>query len=179
MKSYSSSKATYFISKPVGLVLIFIVLLGGLGLWMNRSTQISSSSVTDGHPQLNIGVNNHDWGEIDIQAGPVTHSFNIQNTGSNVLRLYDIKTSCMCTTAQLKTKAKSSKKFGMHEKVPGLFEIKPGETAQLVVEFDPAFHGPDAVGPITRAVYLKTNDPNNPEITFYLKGNVVKINNKT
>jgi len=62
----------------------------------------------------------------------------------------------------------------MHEKSSSVFEVKPGETAELLVEFDPAFHGPSGVGPITRTITMNTNDVKNPVLSFNLTANVVK-----
>ena len=80
----------------------------------------------------------------------------------------------MCTTAQLKTAEQSSKKFGMHQKNSSVFEVNPGETAELLVEFDPAFHGPSGVGMISRTITMNTNDTKNPTLEFSLTANVVK-----
>ena len=80
----------------------------------------------------------------------------------------------MCTTAQLRTSGETSKKFGMHEKTANVFEVQPGETAEVVVEFDPLFHGPSGVGPINRTVTMNTNDSSQPQLSFQLAANVVK-----
>jgi len=80
----------------------------------------------------------------------------------------------MCTTAQLKTPEVISKKFVMHESSSDVIEVKPGETAELIVEFDPAFHGPSGVGLVTRTITMDTNDTKNSKLTFNLAGNVVK-----
>jgi len=74
----------------------------------------------------------------------------------------------------LKTSSQTSPKFKMHEKSSYVFEVNPGETAELIVEFDPAFHGPSGVGPITRTITMNTNDTKNSTLTFNLTGNVVK-----
>ena len=91
-----------------------------------------------------------------------------------MLKLYNVKTSCMCNTAQLKTPDVTSKKFKMHEASTDVIEVKPGEAAELIVEFDPAFHGPSGVGPINRTITMDTNDVNNPTLSFNLTANVVK-----
>jgi len=80
----------------------------------------------------------------------------------------------MCTTAQLKTSEGTSKKFGMHESSTDVVKVKPGETAELIIEYDPAFHGPSGVGQITRIITMDTNDGKNSTLTFNLTGNVVK-----
>ena len=62
----------------------------------------------------------------------------------------------------------------MHEKTPDVFEVKPGKTAELIVEFDPLFHGPSGIGPINRTITMDTNDANNSTLSFNLTANVVK-----
>lgn len=159
-----------FIASVIGITVIVFGIVVFLGLRMNTTAKIS----TDNQVRMEIAENTYDWGTIDIDGGIVSTSFTIENKGSTPLKLYDVKTSCMCTTAQLKNTEQRSKKFGMHEKSSSVFEVKPRETAQLVVEFDPAFHGPSGIGPISRTVTMNTNSVDNPSLTFQLAGNVVK-----
>lgn len=53
-------------------------------------------------------------------------------------------------------------------------KIAPGETGQLEVIFDPAFHGSQGTGQVVRAVYLSTNDPENKKAEVRLLANVIK-----
>ncbi len=53
-------------------------------------------------------------------------------------------------------------------------EVSPGQEAQLEVIFDPAYHGPQGVGPINRLVAVETNDKSNSRIEFSLTGTVFK-----
>lgn len=157
----------------IGIGLITLLLLGIVtyfGLKMGNTKQV----LADSSVNAQIDNNRYDWGAISIDGGVVDHSFFIENTSANALKLYEVKTSCMCTTAWLKTKEQTSKRFGMHEKGGEVFEVQPGETAELVVEFDPAFHGPSGLGPISRSVTLQTNDTNNPTLSFQLTANVIK-----
>jgi len=155
------------------IVAITIVVLAGI-VFLGSKSGAKPKVTKDEQVKLTVGSKSHDWGDIDIQGGIVSKTFDIKNDGDDPLKLYDIKTSCTCTTAQVIVGDKKSKKFGMHEKTSVVVEVPPHQTAQLRVEFDPAFHGPDAVGQITRAVTLKTNDPINPDLVFQLAGNVVK-----
>jgi len=157
----------------VGVIGITLTLLVGVvyfGTKLGTTTEVSA----DSQVSTQVGEDKHDWGTIDINGGLVSKAFAIENTGSSPLKLYDVTTSCMCTTAQLKTPSQTSKKFGMHEKSASVFEVQPGETAELIVEFDPLFHGPSGVGPISRTVTLNTNDANQPTLSFQLAANVVK-----
>lgn len=147
----------------LGIAVYFGVQLGG-GNQVNADTAVS----------LNSEQNSHDWGEIPIDGGVVQASFFIENTSAETLKLYNVLTSCMCTSAQLKTANKLSPRFGMHEKGGSVFTVDPGETAELVVEFDPAFHGPSGLGAISRTVTMQTNDANQPELSFHVTATVVK-----
>lgn len=157
----------------IGIIVVTALILGGVvffGARMGATTQVTA----DEQVSMAVAENRYDWGTIDINGGTVSKSFAVENKGSTPLKLYDVKTSCMCTTAQLKTAGQTSKKFGMHEKNSSVFEVNPGETAELIVEFDPAFHGPSGVGPISRTVTMNTNSEDNPTLSFQLAANVVK-----
>lgn len=157
----------------MGIVAITLLFLGAV---IYFGTRVGATAQVNANDQVTMTVaeNSYDWGTIDINGGIVSKSFIIENKGSVPLKLYDIKTSCMCTTAQLKTAKQVSKKFGMHEKTSSVFEVQPGEMAELIVEFDPAFHGPSGVGPISRTITVNTNDSSNPALSFHLTANVVK-----
>jgi len=157
----------------IGIVVITVLILGiavFFGTRMGATPQVTA----DSQVALSVDSNKFDWGTIDYDGGIASKTFPIKNTSNSVLKLYDVKTSCMCTTAQLKTPEVTSKKFKMHETSADVIEVKPGETAELLVEFDPAFHGPSGVGPITRTITMNTNDTKNSMLTFNLTGNVVK-----
>ena len=157
----------------VGIVIVTVLILAIVvffGTRMGATTKVDA----DSQAAMSVDSNRYDWGTIDLNGGIVSKSFAIENNGSTPLKLYEVKTSCMCTTAQLKTPSQASPKFKMHEKSSYVFEVNPGETAELVVEFDPAFHGPGGTGPINRTVSLNTNDAKNPALSFNLTANVVK-----
>jgi len=157
----------------LGIVVVTVLILAlavFFGTKMGETTQVTA----DSQVTMSVDSNRYDWGTIDLGGGMVSKSFAIENKGASPLKLYEVKTSCMCTTAQLKTSSQTSPKFKMHEKSSYVFEVNPGETAELIVEFDPAFHGPSGVGPITRTITMNTNDTKNSTLTFNLTGNVVK-----
>lgn len=157
----------------VGVVVVTILVLIG-AIFFGTKIGAGPSVTADTQVALSVDSRQYDWGTIDYDGGTVSKKFNIKNTSNFVLKLYDVKTSCMCTTAQLKTPEATSKKYGMHETSTDVIEVKPKETAHLIVEFDPAFHGPSGVGPVTRIITMKTNDHTNPSLSFTLTGNVVK-----
>jgi hypothetical protein len=105
-------------------------------------------------PQVTVSPVGFDFG--NISADPVTTTFAVNNHGNRSLQIESITTSCGCTTAEISRQT-----------------IGPGESAKLTVNFDPQTHA-GAVGDFLRSVYLRTNDPANPEVEVQIKANVVE-----
>ena len=158
----------------VGLSSILILVLGIL--LVNKSTPPVLE--TSGSAKVAVlGEKTHNWGQIDIKGGNVEKVFQIKNTGESDLEVTNFKTSCMCTETQISISEKKSPIFGMHTRSGWKGVIKPGETADVSVVFDPMFHGPQATGPITRLVSFNTNDADNRTVEFNLTGNVISVDN--
>ncbi|MCA9371470.1 DUF1573 domain-containing protein [Candidatus Woesebacteria bacterium] len=154
-----------------GIVAIVIILTGSYLLigTVDTNSHIERSI----NAKATIDQTDYDWGVIGIHDGIVQATFPIKNGGTEPLKLFNVQTSCMCTTAQLKVEDVVSPEFGMHTKSSYVTEVPPGKTAQLVVTFDPAFHGPSGIGPITRQIMVETNDKANPRLAFTAEANVV------
>jgi hypothetical protein len=155
----------------LAITVVFILIaafLGYLGVKMQNSNGVEADSGARAVVQNTF----FDWEDIGINDGNVSASFSITNEGTSELVLYNVETSCMCTTAQLVSGNSESPLFGMHSNSKYKMELPAGETVQLIVEFDPAYHGPSGVGPVSRQVKVSTNDPDNPELIFLLKANV-------
>lgn len=159
--------------KFILVVIALTVLLVGGGVFL--ATKMSGSQI-EVSPDAKVSVEStsYDWGDIKIGDGKVTASFAVKNEGGNTLKLYNVTTSCACTSAQLIFKDVKSPLFGMHTKSNYVMDVPPGEVASLEVIFDPEFHGPNAVGAITRQIKVETNDPNNKTLNFDLSANVTK-----
>lgn len=100
-----------------------------------------------------------DFGKV-VYGEVAEHTFTIQNIGDDALKILRLSTSCGCTKAYISDEEKT---------------IDPGMSVSMVVSFDPAVHKDDSdLGEVTRIVYIKTNDPKNPEIEVEIKANVVK-----
>lgn len=111
--------------------------------------------VDAGTPQANVDLPlaTWEWGTIPAKP-PVVQTFPIQNTGDQPLLITNVVTSCGCTTAHLSSSV-----------------IPAGQRADLVVTFDPDFHATS--GPVTRLVWLETNDPDLPVVELRMDANVV------
>lgn len=156
----------------VAISVAVALFIGGVVFWGDRGGEDNVSTVAGA--KVSTNEQSHDWGKIPINDGNVTKQFNIANEGSEPLKLSNVNTSCMCTTAQLVRGSEKSPKFGMHGKSSYVMELMPGEQAQIEVVFDPAFHGSSGLGPITRQVVLNTSDPDHSRLQFSLRGIVVK-----
>jgi hypothetical protein len=93
-------------------------------------------------PQLDMPSMSHDCGRI-YEVWDVTHTFAVQNTGTDDLVISNLVTSCGCTVAELSSSV-----------------IPPGERADLTVTFDADFH--ETQGEVVRLVWFATNDPTWP-----------------
>lgn len=154
-------------TKTIVTFLVIFSALAGLTFIITKptgTTTIQPSTQT----KFTTGTKTHSWEEIDINSGKVNHSFLIKNKGKDTLKLYNLKTSCACTTAKLIKEGETSPIFGMHTKSSYTMSLNPGETASLSVTFDPAYHGPSGIGDVTRQIALETKDPSNPEVTYTL-----------
>lgn len=142
-----------------------LLILGGL-VWIAKPAPSEPNTAAAGNAgtgALTTGDHTFDFGTISMAAGNVNHAFAIKNTGSAPIVIKKMYTSCMCTTATLKTGGASYGPFGMpgHGSIPAInANIAPGEAASVEAIFDPAAHGPAGVGKIERVVRL---EPENGE----------------
>ena len=156
----------------IGIILTVVILFGGVVL-VNQTTttpQITASQ----NAKAVTPVTTDDWGKIPMSKGNVTKTFAIKNNGTDLLKLFNVKTSCHCTKAKVTVGTNESPLFGMDSLSSWTGEVIPGKEAKLSVIFDPAYHGPAGVGPINRYVSVETNDRVNSKLTFSVTGTVVK-----
>lgn len=157
------------------LIILGLITFGilALGVWL-LSRPVGVEVPKSDLAKASVTETNHDWGEIKLNGGKVEKIFMVKNSGTGPLKLSDISTSCMCTTAQVIIDGKGSPLFGMHQKSSWVGEVQAGKEAELKIVFDPAFHGPSGIGAMTRQITVATNDKANPKLEFLLKGIVVK-----
>lgn len=122
---------------------------------------------------IEVNPKEYDVGEIAMTQGLVKKSYEVKNVGSGPLKITGIITSCHCTTAVLRVGDKASPSFGMEPMPFWSEEIPAGEVAQLEVAFDPAYHGDAGMGPVTRGIYVSSNDPKNKRVELLLSANVL------
>ena len=101
-------------------------------------------------PQLVPERLNYDFGEV-VQGDQVEFTFRFRNAGDEILQISNVRSSCGCTAALL-----SSRRIG------------PGEMGEVQAKFDST----QFRGGVTKTISLETNDPQQPELSFSLYGQV-------
>lgn len=149
----------------IRIVLVSVLVILG-GYYFATRTGSSTQVQVNREAKAAVKETSYDWGKIGLNGGNVEKVFEIKSEGTQPLKLSNISTSCMCTTAQLILGDETSPLFGMHPNSSYILEVPPKKSAKLKVVFDPAFHGPSGVGVISRQVTVSTNDPKNPELNF-------------
>lgn len=109
-------------------------------------------------PKIGIEPEIYNFGDISQARGIVSGVFSVRNLGNKDLIINNMVTSCMCTTASLIVGDKEGPRFGMHDNPKWTATLKPGETAQLKVYYDPNIHK-DLGGYVARTVEIFSNDP--------------------
>lgn len=159
----------------IGIILVtFLILAGGI-FWASSGNNAAPPPITASqNAKASIDQKTYDWGQINMKDGNVSKTFVIKNIGTDTLKLTKVKTSCHCTKAQVTIDGNTSPSFGMNTVSPWVGDVAPGGEAQLNIVFDPAFHGPNGIGPITRYISVDTNDSSNSKLEFTLTANVIK-----
>lgn len=109
--------------------------------------------VNAGNPEIRVVPPAYDFGKIPQKK--VEHEFRVMNEGQETLEIEQITTSCGCTTAEIDSG-----------------KIEPGKTARLIVRFDPNAMEETVQGSVQRIVYIKSNDPERPEIEIEISAEV-------
>lgn len=133
--------------------LIALIFSIGITAFIAYGYSQSIPNDTDGknsnQPKIEISPSFYDFGEVKF--GKIAeYKFIIENKGSKALEIKRLATSCSCTTA------KTNKEI-----------LNPGEAADLFVSYDTAAmgSGTHGTGNQERIIYVKTNDPANPQAT--------------
>lgn len=155
------------------VALTLVILIGGVVL-VNKNASTPQISAERNAKAETIEPTSFDWGTIGINGGNVTKTFTIKNSGTQRLKLFNVKTSCHCTVANLTIDGATSENFGMSTVSNWTGEVQPGNVATLTVIFNPAFHGPAGTGLVTRFVSVETNALGNEKITYTVTGTVTK-----
>lgn len=108
-----------------------------------------------GEPQINLETTNFDFGDV-VNGDVLERDLVVNNKGNEPIIAQSVSTTCGCTTATLEP-----------------MTIPAGGSANLHITFDSGAHGPELTGQITRQIFIKSNDPNQPEAMVEFTANIV------
>jgi hypothetical protein len=128
-----------------------IIALVSLGLLV-----ILFTGCTERPGKIELSATEYDFGTIPNNAA-VTQVFEVRNVGAGKLEIAGVSTSCGCTTAKIDRR-----------------QLAPGETAELAVMYDPLAHN-GATGQFMRMIYIRSDDPDVPEITLTVRVTVTEL----
>lgn len=115
------------------------------------------AACTPSTPNLVLDSQTYDLGAV-TNGDVLSFEIPLVNEGSGKLVIMNVSTSCGCTSGSVEPA-----------------ELDPDEEGVLIVEFDSGAHGPDANGPVTRQVFIASNDPDQPELTFEFTADVLPL----
>jgi hypothetical protein len=158
----------------IGLILFSLAAIGGSYFFLVNGQKpqavIASYSLSDKEkPKIEAKITSFDLGQMKVSDDKFA-IFKIKNIGQKPLQLTNISSSCNCTFGQVVINGKESELFGMHNVSDFAGEILPGKEAAIKVIYRPSIM--PVYGKIERQVYVSTNDPENPKLTFNVKANV-------
>ncbi len=116
------------------------------------SMPIDTSAGGGVYPVLYFPETSHDFGQLK-EGQIVDHVFKFYNKGSSVLKIGNIKTSCGCTAALVKSK-----------------ELGPDREGELRVEFDSSGKS----GKLSRSITVMSNDPREPAKVILIYADVIR-----
>jgi len=140
-------------SKRIIITVIVVLAILGLATIGYFRAVPGLDNQADSRPQIEITPKSFDFGEIKYGA-IAEHDFKIKNLGEQNLEIKRVATSCACTSAEVGKKI-----------------LEPNEETNLKVVYNTGLMGdsPHAKGEQERIIYIKTNDPINPqaEVTIH------------
>ena len=143
------------------IIALIIIAFVGLIIWSQSLIKDNSAilGTNNGQGFLSADETSYDFGTISMANKLVNKVFKVTNATNQEVTIDSIITSCMCTTAYLEGAEGELGPFGMpgHGGLAGnrvSETLKPGETRDLKVVFDPNAHGPAGVGAINRSITL-------------------------
>ncbi|HHH40402.1 MAG TPA: DUF1573 domain-containing protein [Chloroflexi bacterium] len=104
-------------------------------------------------PRIVVEPPSQNLGEVPQE--PLELTYTVRNEGGSPLRIEKVSTSCDCTRATVDREV-----------------IPPGESAQLRVVLDPTEE--NLYGNLLRVIYIRSNDPDNPEVEVEFRVTILK-----
>ncbi len=129
------------------LAAAFIVLLAAFGVY---------SLVLKGAPRIEVTPAFKDLGDVTEEG--FNYTFTVSNRGTKELVIDRVSTSCGCTLATIESEL-----------------ITPDASTDLLVTFNPKLMVDEEIrGKVSRIIFIRSNDPENPELEIKITANVVE-----
>lgn len=138
----------FFLAAFFALMFCLAGAKGTLAQTPPESTHAPAAAFKSG--TLSLSEKSWDFGYIP-KGSRVTHTFVIKNNGTDSLKNLKASPSCGCTAAPLDKTI-----------------LAPGDSTYLEVSFNAKNYS----GPVTKTVYLQSNDPQNPYFDLLFTANV-------
>ncbi len=157
--------------KPIiGMLLFSLVLIMGAYFTLSsgsKQPQVTSYVSQDNDkPIAQVKEKFFDMGIMKV-TNIKEKSFIVKNIGTKPLQLFNIASSCGCTTVQIDYQNTLSNEFSMHGQSDYVVSIIPQTEAKIKVVYRP--YVMPVYGNVEREVYISTNDPTNPKLVFKIK----------
>lgn len=172
MKNSNAEKTIFYVIGGFTVLVIILIVVFSINEQKQASggLNIASYSTTDSNrPKAKFDSAFSDLGKMSVKDEK-TAEFTIENTGSKPLTLYKISSSCDCTFGLVDIDGNKSPEFSMHASGSWTGTVESGKSAKLSVIYRPSIM--PVSGIVTRDVYVQTNDPENPKLTFTVKADV-------
>lgn len=170
VRSMGTDKMIFLIVGGLTVVILGIAaVVFGSGSSAKPVTITSYKSTDSERPKADVGATFSDLGKMKVSEEKKA-GFKITNSGTKPLELSEISSSCDCTFATVAINGTNSPEFGMHSKGGWVGSVDPGKSADVTVIYRPYIM--PVHGVITRDVYVRTNDPDKPEVTLTVKADV-------
>jgi len=148
---------------------VTIGLMGGITLLFYKAEQPPSNQEISTGAKAVAEVTSKNVGTISVDSEQ-TIEFDLSNDGVKPLKILKISSSCNCTFGQFIYEGKESAEYGMHAPSGYLGEIAPGKNATIRMIYRPKIM--PVYGAVSRDLYVSTNDPANPKLTFSMSAKV-------
>jgi len=158
-------------------VIVFCILIIGAGVYLLSKAPAKVALSQENGVRIGIDHKQYDFGRVKLTSGLVIHQYPIKNTGNTDLKIANLASSCACTKVYFKSASQESPRAsmkGMTKISDWVGILKPGENGEIIIEFDPNFHGPQGIGIITRTISFETNDNQNSYTELSFNGEVIK-----
>lgn len=113
---------------------------------------VAETVIEEPSPKIVVETDVHDFGDID-PGSQQKGQFQFSNQGQGVLKIKKIQSTCGCTVPELKKKT-----------------YQPGEAGTINVTFRPGQRS----GPVSKHLYILSNDKENPKAPLTIKANVTR-----